>query len=243
MSAWLSCRGGARVGVSALLCVGLWAASSTSARAQADGLSLERVLASTEEHHPSVQAAVLNEAAAEAQIMAARGAFDPTLSVQGALREGGYYSLRRLDAELRAPLPVLGAEVWAGYRIGQGVDANDRYPSYYSDRTLDRGEVRAGLRVPLLRDRALDDRRAGRQRAELARDGAREARVLTVIELQKRAANAYWAWVAAGRVQQVCAERVPALLGDGHKVACHFPGPLTPEEIAAAIARAEAEPA
>ena len=45
------------------------------------------------------------------------------------------------------------------------------------------------------------------------------------------------------RVQQVCAERVPALLGDGHKVACHFPGPLTPEEIAAAIARAEAEPA
>ena len=45
------------------------------------------------------------------------------------------------------------------------------------------------------------------------------------------------------RVQTVCAEAVPALLGDGHQVACHFPGPLTDAEIAGAIARAEAEPA
>ena len=45
-----------------------------------------------------------------------------------------------------------------------------------------------------------------------------------------------------------CADEVPALSGDGHgshghRVACHFPGPLTEAEIAAAIARAEAEPA
>ncbi|AUH34788.1 oligopeptide/dipeptide ABC transporter ATP-binding protein [Paracoccus tegillarcae] len=45
------------------------------------------------------------------------------------------------------------------------------------------------------------------------------------------------------RAAPVCAEQVPALIGDDHQTACHFPGPLTEEEIAGAIARAEAEPA
>ena len=37
------------------------------------------------------------------------------------------------------------------------------------------------------------------------------------------------------RAQVACAEKVPALLGaPEHLVACHFPGPLTPEEIARA---------
>ena len=45
------------------------------------------------------------------------------------------------------------------------------------------------------------------------------------------------------RTQAVCAERVPALIGGDHQTACHFPGPLTGAEIAAAIARAQTEPA
>ena len=37
------------------------------------------------------------------------------------------------------------------------------------------------------------------------------------------------------RAQPVCAETVPALMGEpGHLTACHFPGPFTPEEIARA---------
>jgi outer membrane protein TolC len=194
-----------------LMCLGLWLAlSSEQVLAQADerrsALTLEHVLRSTAAHHPSVQAALAREDVAEAELMRARGGFDPALSVRGALRHGGYYELRRVDAELRAPTPWLGAEVWAGYRFGRGVDEEERYPSYYSDQTLDRGELRAGVRVPLLRDRALDDRRAGRARAELAVEGAQQVRALALIELERRAAAAYWSWVAAGRGQQVCEE-------------------------------------
>ena len=36
------------------------------------------------------------------------------------------------------------------------------------------------------------------------------------------------------RAQARCAAEVPALLGGDHQTACHFPGPLTPEEIARA---------
>jgi outer membrane protein TolC len=194
-----------------LMCLGLWLTlSSEQVLAQADerrsALTLEHVLRSTAAHHPSVQAALAREDVAEAELMRARGGFDPALSVRGALRHGGYYELRRVDAELRAPTPWLGAEVWAGYRYGRGVDGEERYPSYYSDQTLDRGELRAGVRVPLLRDRALDDRRAARARAELAVEGAQQVRALALIELERRAAAAYWSWVAAGRGQQVCEE-------------------------------------
>ncbi len=38
------------------------------------------------------------------------------------------------------------------------------------------------------------------------------------------------------RAQPACAEAAPALLGEGHQVACHFPGPLKPEEIIGAEA-------
>lgn len=194
-----------------LMCLGVWLSlSSEQVLAQADErrspLTLEHVLRSTVTHHPSVQAALAREDVAEAELMRARGAFDPALNVRGALRHGGYYELRRVDAELRAPTPWLGAEVWAGYRYGRGVDGDERYPSYYSDQTLDGGELRAGVRVPLLRDRALDDRRAARARAELAVDGAQQVRALALIELERRAAAAYWSWVAAGRGQHVCEE-------------------------------------
>ena len=36
------------------------------------------------------------------------------------------------------------------------------------------------------------------------------------------------------RAQAACAEQVPALLGQDHRTACHFPGPLTDAEIARA---------
>ena len=42
------------------------------------------------------------------------------------------------------------------------------------------------------------------------------------------------------RAQAACAETVPALMGDDHQVACHFPGPLTEAEIAGARAGAKA---
>ena len=107
----------ARVLVLGVALVQLSGACTARVHAQPDPsapLTVEQVLRSTAEHHPSVQAALANESVAEAELLRARGAFDPTLSVRGALRHGGYYELRRVDAELRAPTPWLGAEFWAG---------------------------------------------------------------------------------------------------------------------------------
>ena len=147
----------------------------------------------------------MREEVAEAELMAARGGFDPYLSAYGALRTGGYYELRRVDVELRQPTPLWGAEVYAGYRYGRG-DEPDRYPSYYDDQTLAGGELRAGVVVPLWRDGPFDARRAARARAELRIEQAQGTREATELDLRQKAAEAYWKWVAAGRKLRVAEE-------------------------------------
>jgi outer membrane protein, heavy metal efflux system len=193
--------------VAALTCVVIVAPVPT---ADASPLTPEAVLASSERHHPRVMAALMREEIAEAELRAARGNFDPQLGARGAARSGGYYELRRLDAELRQPTSVWGAEVYAGYRMGIGAESDQRYPTYYDDQTLSRGEVRAGIWVPLWRDGPLDARRAERRRAIHRLDAAGEDREAVTLELRQRALEAYWAWVAAGRRLAV-AEQLLAL--------------------------------
>lgn len=187
-----------------LALVVLLASPFAGARAQST-LELDEVVRATAAFHPKVRAALQKEQAAEAQLMAAQGAFDPVLDVYSAMREGGYYSLRRVDAELRLPTALWGTELWTGYRIGQGVES-DRYPSYYSDETLDRGELRAGVRVPLWRDGPLDARRAGTRQAEIERGGARAGRWAVEYALRQKATQAYWKWVAAVREREIADE-------------------------------------
>lgn len=168
-------------------------------------LALSDVLGSTRSHHPRVRAALENEEIARAELMAARGGFDPQLDVSAKLRTGGYYDLRRLDVELRQPTAVWGTEVYAGYRLGLGVEG-DRYPSYYSDETLDGGELRAGVRVPLWQDGPLDKRRAAQAEADLGVAAAKEQRQAVEVALQQSATDAYFGWVAAGRQAQVTSQ-------------------------------------
>lgn len=172
--------------------------------AAAQPLAPSDVLTSVAQHHPTVAAAVAREDAARAELLSARGGFDPQLNVYGARRTGGYYDLTRFDVELRQATPLWGAEVWAGYRRGTG--AQDRYPSYYSDETLDGGEVRAGVRVPLWRDGPLDARRAARERARFGADAAEQSRRATELDLRRKALAAYWKWVAAGRQLRVATD-------------------------------------
>ena len=161
-------------------------------------LNLGAILASVDQHHPKVEAAMAKEDVARAELFAARGGFDPKLSAYGALRNGGYYELRRVTAEIRQPTPIWGTELWVGYRFGLGI-LEERWPTYYEDETLDRGEVRAGLKIPVWRNGPLDKRRAKLKRARQKAEAAIGGRQATLLELRQKATDAYFAWAAAGR--------------------------------------------
>lgn len=159
------------------------------------GLQLERVLASLREHHPSIAAERAAVMAAQGEALAARGEFDTTLNVLGRGTASGYYDARRLDVVVEQPTPLLGSSVYAGYRLTRG-----KVPSYYGEQnTLDRGEVRGGVRVPLLQDLRVDSRRAGIRSTAAQLTAQQSTFDELLLDMEREAADKYFVWVAAGK--------------------------------------------
>lgn len=177
--------------------LGMFAGLPAAASAQVT-LELEDVLESVHAHHPRVVAALSRRARAEGEVMAARGGFDPTLSGKAMTRDGDGYGRSEVDVELLAPTPLWGTETYAGYRLGRA-RGDDVWPTYDPDRTLEGGELRAGIRVPLWRGGPIDERRARIRTTTLRERAAAQDVASTLLDLRQGAMAAYWQWVAAGR--------------------------------------------
>ena len=160
-------------------------------------LHFEAVRRSVEAHDPRVRRAVENSRRAQSKTMEARGAFDPRVEGDAKLVTGGYYDLRSADVELRQNTSLWGTEIYAGYRVGLGV--NERWPTYRDDQTLSQGEVRAGLELPIWRGGLIDRERAERARALHLEEAAENDVTVTKLDLEVLAARAYWGWVSTGQ--------------------------------------------
>ena len=161
-------------------------------------LGLAEVLASIDRHQPQLIASQAKLEAARAKTLAAKGAFDPQLSSKTKRLTGGYYETIRTDTELQQATPFWGMSLFAGYRLGIGLDPGQRFPSYYSDDTLGGGEVRAGVRIPVWRDGPIDTNRASVRRAERSADAATSALTDIRFAFRVAGANAYYRWAAVG---------------------------------------------
>ena len=153
---------------------------------------------SVHQSYPLVAAALLEAAIADGKQLATWGAFDTKL--KGGSENGpvGFYQTYRQDAGFRQPI-YHGGEVFGGYRIGRGFFE----PWYLERQTNDGGEFKAGLRVPLARDRWIDERRADLWRATYDRQRVRPEIRADLIEFVREASFAYWMWIAAGRRQEI----------------------------------------
>lgn len=164
-----------------------------------DDLSYEAVLLAAVERHPIVRAAVEGQGVAEAEVLADRGAFDPLVVAKAAVYPVGGYRSYAVGTEVRQYTPFWGITGYVGYRIGLG-----DFPVYrMEDRTLDRGEVRAGLRIPVIRDGPIDARRAALQKARIAVQRAKCEVRAEVLATAGDAARAYWAWVVTAAKRDV----------------------------------------
>jgi cobalt-zinc-cadmium efflux system outer membrane protein len=158
-------------------------------------LELREVLASAERAHPLMLAAGTERRLAQGELQSAEGGFDLSWKARGTLTPLGYYERLRAETTLEKPTEWWGASVFAGWRLGTG-----EFPIYDGDQqTLDYGELRAGLHVPLWRNGPIDRRRASLERAELGLPIAELAVAQQRLELRRAAAQRYWSWVAAGR--------------------------------------------
>jgi len=171
--------------------------------ADAEPLTLDAVQRSAAQWFPALRAADADVEAAEGELESAAGGFDPIWRTTGGATPLGYYETWRLDSVLQQPTPWWGASFLAGWRIGQG-----QFAVYDGKaQTLSAGEVRAGVQVPLWRDREVDRRRAALRGAELMPKLARATRSAQWLEVRRAAAVWYWAWVEAC-LQQAIATRL-----------------------------------
>lgn len=156
-------------------------------------LELVEVLDSVERAFPLLLAAEQERAIASGRRLSAEGGFDLNLRTRGVHQDGTFPS-DRLDLVAEQPTPLYGTSFFSGYRFGFG-----DFPVYYGDRlTADGGEFRAGVVVPLLKDGAIDRRRALLRQAQLGEPLAEAVVQRFRIDYFRAAAFRYWTWAAAG---------------------------------------------
>lgn len=166
--------------------------------AAASWLQLEEVLASVDRHYPPLLVAIQDKVIADADITVAESRFD--VALKGGY-EGDYLGYYRNDyykAGVEQATQFQGMSYFTGYTLGRG-----SYPTYEGKRQTDGGgEYKAGVRMPALRDRAIDSRRAELQKATLGRriaDLGVDQQRLLIVQLATRR---YYDWLAAGRRHQ-----------------------------------------
>lgn len=158
-------------------------------------LLLDDVLRSVAVTHPVLEQAERKAEQADAKAFAARGGFDPVLAIRSKWTPIGYYDNGQADATLVQPTPIWGVALFAGYRIGWGT-----YPIYKGElETLDFGEVRAGVEVPIWKDGPIDSRRAKIRQTKFEAQSADRLQDATALDLSREASYAYWTWVADGQ--------------------------------------------
>lgn len=165
-------------------------------------LTLKRVLESVERHYPPLLAAMEDRVIAAADVTAAEGRFDVVMKSGW---EGDYLGTYRNDvykAGMEQATQFQGMTYFAGYQMGRG-----SFAGYDGKQQTDLGgEWKAGVKMPLLRDRAIDGRRAELGKAVLGRRIAELGVEQQRLVIRQMATRKYWDWVAAGRRFEVARE-------------------------------------
>ena len=173
----------------ATLCASLLCMTS----AQAETIALEAVLNSVTSQYPPYLIALIERDIAAGRLKQASGAFDLNFRASGSFNPTGYYDGSSSDFVFDQPLPFWGGNVFAGYKISSGSLAD-----YDKSRTLLDGELRAGIRLNLLRDSTIDSRRASLWKARLDQEIADPFIQRQHLDIVRTAMRSYYNWVAMG---------------------------------------------
>ena len=158
-------------------------------------IELDAVLVSVENHFPLLIAAAAEREVADGRVVSANGQFDLQFSASSMSLPLGFYQNYRSGVALSQPVYQNGGYVYGGYRLGRG-----DFPDWYKERQTDgNGEYAVGMGVPLLKDRAIDKRRADLFRAQLDSRSVDPQIQTQLILFSRDATLAYWSWLAAGK--------------------------------------------
>ena len=150
--------------------------------------TLRNFLELVAENHPSVKQANLLNRVAEAELLAAKGGFDPKVYgdyEQKFFNKKTYFNVG--EAGLKVPT-WYGVEFKSSYSYASGIflNPNDYLPSA--------GQGLVGISVPLLQGFAIDERRAGLFKARQTQQLNAAERAVLLNDLAFSATQIYWKW-------------------------------------------------
>lgn len=182
----------------------LWLASASMLGAQSpdSSLSLEQFLTRVQASHPEVRQARLARTVTDAEYLAARGSFDPTLWATWDTKRFkgiGYYD--ELATTLTIPTR-LGVDFTIGWERAAGQIINPERA------TPGDGLLSAGLALPLGPRLLADERRTTLRQAELAVEAADAALGDALARVTQSAARAWGSWAEASRRAEIAGEGV-----------------------------------
>jgi len=160
-------------------------------------LTLEAFYVKIKANHPLTLQAALQNTMADAELMKAKGRFDPTFA--GSLNQKNfenkeYFSL--LNTELKIPTWP-GIDIKTGYELNRGVFLGPE------NSTPNNGLLFAGVALNLGQGLFIDERRAGVSSAEIMQRFASAKQRDLINELLFNATLVYWDWFRAYNVLEV----------------------------------------
>ena len=158
-------------------------------------LRLAEVLAGVTNQYPPLLAVLIERDVASGRLRSAQAPFDFGLFARIFSNPSGYYDSSTVDTGFEQFTGWWGSTVFGGYRLTRG----GALPDYDKDRTQGAGEPRLGFRVPLLRDGAIDRRRAAVLKARLDQELADPFIQRQHLDFIRAASVGYYAWLAAGQ--------------------------------------------
>jgi len=105
----------------------------------------------------------------------------------------GYYDGSRIQTVLEQPTTLWGTRFFSSHALSKG-----SFPEYDGKLVTNKGgEVKTGFEVPILRDGAIDRRRANITRSNLGVNISENNLSQRMIESERAATNAYYEWISA----------------------------------------------
>jgi len=157
----------------------------------------EEYLGYVKKHHPIAKQAALVISKGQANLMKARGGFDPKIEIdydQKKFKDLEYYNL--LNATFKIPT-WYGIELKGGFEQNEGVFLNPQ------NSVPDDGLFSAGIKVPLAKGLLINDRMATLRKAKFFREQTKADRDLLVNQILYDAALAYFDWLKVYGEQQL----------------------------------------
>lgn len=151
-------------------------------------LTYPEFLGYVKKYHPLVKNANLEVSKAQANLMMARGGFDPKIEVdfsQKQFKDQEYYSI--LNSSFKIP-------TWYGVEIKAGFDNNEGIYLNPENKTPSQGLTSLGISVPLGQGLFINQRMADVQKAKMQVKLSESERKLQAIEVLYDASLAYFNW-------------------------------------------------